>query len=233
MSSYLHRLAGSLMQPKETVHPLVGSVFSAPETRMEREEFPRDASTAFMDSSELPEWRTRASESKLFIPETGIEREPAGNNTASVDPSESPDWRARATEIHRARLLPTVSASRSERMNLAPSDATEFQPPAVEIQQPASNTVERPGDSRTSVYTPLMQMNSVRPDWRANSEEPSARNKQRDISHHAEREPEDIQIHIGRIEVLAVPQAPVATAKTSPKTSSLDEYLKRRDRRTV
>jgi hypothetical protein len=217
------------MQPKEMVHPLVGSVFSAPETRMEREGFLQDASTASMDSSELPEWHTRVTGSKFSAPETGIDQEPAGDSTASVDPSESPDWRARATEIHRARLLPTVSASRSERMNLAHSEATEFQPP-VEMRQLASNTV---ASKAASEYTPLMQMNSVRPDLRASSAEPTARSKQRDISHHTEREPEDIQIHIGRIEVLAVPQAPAATAKASSKTSSLDEYLKRRDRRTV
>jgi hypothetical protein len=43
---------------------------------------------------------------------------------------------------------------------------------------------------------------------------------------------EDIQIHIGRIEVIAVPtpvQRPVAVA--ARKTESLEEYLRRRDRR--
>jgi hypothetical protein len=47
-----------------------------------------------------------------------------------------------------------------------------------------------------------------------------------------EREPDEIQIHIGRIEVTAVQPAPAPTpARLSRKTPSLDEYLRRRDRR--
>jgi hypothetical protein len=42
------------------------------------------------------------------------------------------------------------------------------------------------------------------------------------------REPDEIQIHIGRIEVTAVPSAPVRPeAKPTRKSVSLDEYLKR------
>lgn len=42
----------------------------------------------------------------------------------------------------------------------------------------------------------------------------------------------DVRIHIGRIEVVAVPQAaarPVA-ARAAPRAMGLDEYLRRRDR---
>jgi hypothetical protein len=44
-------------------------------------------------------------------------------------------------------------------------------------------------------------------------------------------QPDEIQIHIGRIEVIAVPAAPAqpALATTQRKTPSLDEYLQRRD----
>ncbi len=50
----------------------------------------------------------------------------------------------------------------------------------------------------------------------------------------AEREPDEIQIHIGRIEVTAVPpaQAP-PPARSAPKSPSLSEYLKRRDTRAL
>ena len=43
----------------------------------------------------------------------------------------------------------------------------------------------------------------------------------------SEREPDEIQIHIGRIEVVAVPPAPVREAKPTNKPLSLDDYLKR------
>jgi hypothetical protein len=45
---------------------------------------------------------------------------------------------------------------------------------------------------------------------------------------------DEIQIHIGRIEVTAVPQAPThAPPKPARKSVSLDEYLKRRDPRAL
>jgi hypothetical protein len=48
----------------------------------------------------------------------------------------------------------------------------------------------------------------------------------------AVREPDEIQIHIGRIEVTAVPPAPAPpAAKPQRNVPSLDEYLRRRDRR--
>jgi hypothetical protein len=49
------------------------------------------------------------------------------------------------------------------------------------------------------------------------------------------REPDEIEIHIGRIEVTAVhPSAPQPVSARSPRPGpSLDEYLRRRDRRTL
>jgi hypothetical protein len=46
--------------------------------------------------------------------------------------------------------------------------------------------------------------------------------------------PDEVQIHIGRIEVVAVAPAPAAPASPKPqrRAPSLDEYLQRRDRRT-
>jgi hypothetical protein len=48
------------------------------------------------------------------------------------------------------------------------------------------------------------------------------------------REPDEVQIHIGRIEVTAVPQPQSArpAAKSAHKAVNLDEYLKRGDRRS-
>jgi hypothetical protein len=42
-------------------------------------------------------------------------------------------------------------------------------------------------------------------------------------------EPDDIQIHIGRIEVAAAPPVRAAPAKPRSRATSLDEYLRRRD----
>src|SRR5437016_676048 len=64
MSGYLQRLAGYVMQPVETVHPLVRSVFSAPETQIEREAFPPSGNTAPISQSELPEWLAKLKETQ-------------------------------------------------------------------------------------------------------------------------------------------------------------------------
>jgi hypothetical protein len=46
------------------------------------------------------------------------------------------------------------------------------------------------------------------------------------------REPDEIQIHIGRIEVIAAAPAPrAAAAQGRPKATPLEEYLRGRDRR--
>jgi len=49
----------------------------------------------------------------------------------------------------------------------------------------------------------------------------------------ARREPDDIQIQIGRIEVVAAPPRRAFAPKARRETSSLGEYLRRRDGKTV
>jgi hypothetical protein len=245
MSGYLQRLAGSVMRPMETVHPLVGSVFS-PETRMGPEPLPANENAT-----------------TLSTPETRIEPEPlpAKANTASLDPLESPERRPSLQKPHPVKSQPAPSLSRSEaarppqrieNLTSIVDKAASVQPHPPVIQEQVSKTAEagRAGraatvkkteEPRERAYTPLIQAGAVGSGRRAALEPPSSpvalggRTKQRaDTAHRAEREPDEIQIHIGRIEVSAVPQAPAAApSKVSRKAVGLDEYLRRRDRRTL
>lgn len=245
MRGYLQRLAGSVMQPMETVHPLAGSVFS-PETPIEQELPPSSGGPPLFPA---PETRTE--------PETL----PANANTISLDPSEASVQRPTAREAHPVRSLPTPSISRSEppaasqriqNLNLILNEAASSQLHPAVLQKRASETgqpvrvgeaqkVQEAEEARASAYTPLMQVNAFRPNRQArlgaisSSETSSVHARQRaDTSHPAEREPEEIQIHIGRIEVTAVPQAPAtAPGKVLCRSLSLDEYLRRRDGRTI
>ena len=245
MRGYLQRLAGSVIQPMETIHPLVGSVFS-PEARIEQELLP--------SNGDPPLFRA---------PETRTEPEPlpANANTVSLDQSESSVQRPTAQEAHHVRSLPAPSISRSEPptasqriqdLNLTLDEAASSQLHPAVMQKRASKTgepvqageapaVQEAGEPRESAYTPLMEVNALRPNPQArlvatsSSARSSVRFRQRaDTSHPGEREPEEIQIHIGRIEVSAVPQAPAPRpSKLLRKALSLDEYLRRRDGRTM
>lgn len=55
------------------------------------------------------------------------------------------------------------------------------------------------------------------------------------VGRSARPEPDEIVIHIGRVEVIAVPPAPAPPVATKPQrwTPSLDEYLRGRDRRSA
>ena len=52
-----------------------------------------------------------------------------------------------------------------------------------------------------------------------------------EVGREHQRGSDDIQIHIGRIEIVAVPPAPARSAAPTRKSQTLDEYLKRRDGR--
>ncbi len=55
MSGYLQRLAGSVMRPRETVRPLVGSIFSGRKSQQSPDDFSIDAHATPLGESEIPE----------------------------------------------------------------------------------------------------------------------------------------------------------------------------------
>ena len=244
MSGYLQRLAGSVMQPMETVHPLAGSVFS-PETPIGQELPPSSGGPPLFPA---PETRTE--------PETL----PANANTVSLDRSESSVQWPTAQEAHHGRSLPAPSISlgeppaaspRIQNLNLTFDEAASSRLHPAVLQRRASKTgepvqageaptVQQADEPRESASRPFTQVNALRPNRQARLDATSTlatsrvRARQRaDTSHPGEREPEEIQIHIGRIEVSAVPQAPAPVpGKVLRRALSLDEYLRRRDGRT-
>jgi hypothetical protein len=65
---------------------------------------------------------------------------------------------------------------------------------------------------------------------RVRSAEPAHRSSGRQVAQR-ERQPDDIQIHIGRIEVIAVPPPAPRVPKAPERSVSLEAYLNRHDRR--
>jgi hypothetical protein len=87
---------------------------------------------------------------------------------------------------------------------------------------------------RKDHYRPLMAERAPRTEERSSNPFPTGaqRAERRDFSGRAEkpeRQPDEIQIHIGRIEVTAAPPAPTRPEiKPANKSPNLGEYLKRR-----
>jgi hypothetical protein len=115
---------------------------------------------------------------------------------------------------------------------------------------PGSSDEKKTETAPVPTFTPLMPVREQRPISLARPPAPPAQQSAnplatppaspaRQPAGHAvpqraiEREPDEIQIHIGRVEVLAVPQTQTPVIPRTPrKAPSLDDYLRRRDGRS-
>ena len=96
------------------------------------------------------------------------------------------------------------------------------QPTSADYFRPLISGVQRSGHQD---YFP-------NPSKRFSFDAPARAKSSQKLADHAAQQPDEIQIHIGRIEVTAVTSAPSRpVARTAPKPLTLDEYLKRSDRR--
>lgn len=247
MSGYLRRLAAGAMRPTSAIHPSVGSVYAARSSMgaapLAIEEKPEPASA---------EERTRAQRQGSTQP--GAEISPAQRNApvtwdadepfAVVDSSEPS---AQNTAGRQQRIVSDTAdagvgkivAARDTRVgHTLPSDDA----PKHAIAAPLN------ADASHADYTPLVPVRAAASESgvtaRQHGADPAppaktfaapslteATRSSRQTAQHAvaSREPDEIQIHIGRIEVTAVPPAPVRpAARTERKSINLDEYLKQR-----
>jgi hypothetical protein len=217
MSSYLQRLAGSVIRPQEAIRPLLGSVYSDQARREPAEElFRGDEISASSQVSALSHLRSTQ--------EHRLGETPTSPNEIVAAPHQKPHPASHVAPAIQP-LMPTtlpfnpVSTGQGEEDKLPPAKISE---------------------QRAEVYitllatSPAATINQSTAADSSNFISPRIREKRPAItSRAAEREPDEIQIHIGRIEISAVPQVPVTTVVRTPRTSSsLDEYLKRRDRRS-
>ena len=234
MSGYLHRLVHTVSHPRETVHPRTGSLFAPYRERarfalgMVRASGNGDnTSGTFGRHSTIDEpaetvqhpARSDASQSPL-LPGTADEPprtvesvqradvpRPAGNE-AQHDALEHAVQVPRPLVAPQAQRAVPDSRRARRRSKLCAAD-----PPAAK-----RSAQHQAGDSAVLARSTCHQRGER--EFRG-----------RTAPTHAEREPDEIQIHIGRIEVTAVqPPAPRAP-KPPDKAISLDAYLERRNGR--
>jgi hypothetical protein len=207
------------MQPAQAIHPRVESVFSVPNIRMEQEE--PDQSVAIGETSS-PESETLNEEKPPQVkPHTApfrqeVEKAASASATQSSQPTAPGQNQPTSFTFQPLFVDRTATDSANEAPSVRqPGDAERKTTPSAVVPVRATPmTVPHPALHRPLTIAQSQHM--------------------ADAPTRSRSEPEEIQIHIGRIEVSAMPPAPApAAVKTPRKSSSLDDYLRRRDRRTL
>lgn len=215
MSGYLRRLIANAKRLNGSVHPEVGSIYSS--TRAEEP-------LAISDNEEIVSGRRperlemRVQERQPFLLAKDLVASPA---------SSSADMRfSRREEETPASGGPRFfrQGSREERP-FQVADEFEKQAPAAPLRNKAD--AYEPLVEGTEITVSKHASVSSNLSLTANPPKTEAKNVS-ERSREAERQPDEIQIHIGRIEVTAAPP-PVSRPHSRPtrKTLSLDDYLKR------
>lgn len=250
MSGYLQRLALRAMNPVEPVHPVLGSVFSAPKYGSEREGSPMEGEDFFSSHAESqhPVESVHAVSGSAFPASQYGSRPESLMSPAPPRPFHDP--RPGPEPLIRSDRMPTPQVKQTPRPIFR--ESTAFAPSGPRSPHETSRKAEsnresdahrerqgREGGSEPA-YAPLIKESFARPGNQeifpreAHAFASAARVKSDSPGRPVptQRDPDEIQIHIGRIDVTAVPQAAArAVTKPARKGLNLEEYLRGRDRR--
>lgn len=248
MTGYLQRLALSAVRPA-AIHPVRASIFSnsedagAPEPHATEEEIVTTASPARStpDAPHSPIFRSLPTPGAGARPQSASL--PAGNPPEHA-PNEADHAAATRGEfLHQnerdaetARQQPEFLEQSERAVETSASPAME---PAGEApharDRDVADQVRSPSPERP--FVPLLEVQVREPaapaTWAGRSS-PAAVSRYANesatrYSHPARMQPDEIEIHIGRIEVTAVQAAPPSPATPRRQTPSLDDYLRRRN----
>lgn len=259
MKGYLQRLAASVNTPGESIHPVVGSLFSAPPYGTEaavpglEQDVPAAVGTQPREVSGLdgPSVAPKRSPThSMAVPHDHSAR-PSGAppHTGSAPfagprPASPPDQpathagrdaqrddRSAADHTDPAQQLAEGFAGSPDQRHIAGQPPPGAQPesrllmPEHNLASPVRGGAPHPDSPWTAGTRPLYPPASQ--PGRETGVGPSGALKV------TPAEPDEIHIHIGRIEVTAVQPAPARTAVATPRTRapSLSDYLRRRDGR--
>jgi hypothetical protein len=231
MNGFLHRVVTSVVRPQPSLHPLVESIYSTPMRHRPRE--PRLQFEAIVPGSPMEHFEGQAVQPDSFSEQV---QSPVSSLTLQV--------KAQHEKITREGGVFRPMLSRQEANPT--SDAMRLNPSAERTEDSTSSASFGEGLRKASDYVPIVadhrsrdeRMDVINPsEMHAQSEDLSTvarvndRRQSPQISHiprNAQPQSDDIQIHIGRIEVVAVPQAPPRPPiAPTRKGISLDEYLSR------
>jgi hypothetical protein len=252
MSGYLARLAASVSKERSSIHPLVAPLFASPQETVELPAIegeqitsPRRQTTVELPIVEGEQITSPRRRTTVELPV--IEGEQITSPRPQTEVREAPA-EARRREILRPRTNTAVNGTgepRSEHpaaqlartrpqgrlASPAPDETSSLSEPASQIPAPPLPNADGKIPA-TNSHTPVVIVNSIQ---NAAPFAPAPVRQQHVPSsspfHKASpgRKPDEVQIHIGRIEVTAVAPSPSGRPPINParKSPSLDEYLKR------
>jgi hypothetical protein len=271
VTGYLQRLALKTIQPGKSIQPILGSLFSRPDLRIEAqpvsletaETVVQPAPTEFAAQAGSPPplgkpgvyaIRAPAEGPKAMEPTASVEAPistPERNSLIPVQKEKAEPPEIRSTESSASIKTPTPRRLASV---LAPGPQVKMKAPVVSVSPPNSADQHRqgahnlPGGSMRELRDPkFVEPKKLAPSvaiTQRNLEEVvpplanpiTAANKKEGMNSRsarpAERASDEIQLHIGRIEVIAVPPA-ATNPKRKQGAPSLDEYLRRNSRKAV
>lgn len=232
MSGYLERLVAGSRQPP-SIKPILGSVFTAPQFAG----IPEVYGETFKEAGAI-EQRNEDVAAGARQENAAEEPKPAVAAAPSREIHALPLARPEGARDNRQSIPVIRQIADFEPLVGEPGIPSASVSNETEAQRERIESTEAPAET-VSAYRPLVTENArhtgseVRPFTSSDTfVSGRTRTTKQDLprpSETASREPDEIQIHIGRIEVVAVPQqqAARAPAKSGRKSVSLDEYLKR------
>jgi hypothetical protein len=234
MKGYLQRLVQTVTKPAESVHPWAGSIFAAshqgefsvaqteelvplPAARQPSEGM---APASAQSSQALASTETSPSaERNSQIPELRTTQMSSGSPQAGQSAS-------RGSSVSE-RVIPKPHITNTEESIRESMDAAELEMTPVQKPEPAMPPRGHRllAGAEAVINTGQLAVGSSR----ASTEQNRARAARDSAA--PDRRTDEIEIHIGRIEVTAIHPPPPARPKARDKEISLDAYLKRRDGR--
>jgi len=219
MSGYLQRLARSVTQPTGNVHPVVGSVFAAPDHERAKD-LVEDNVTAVAPAAIVSLRGQSLEDPKLTAPETIMPVQTVISTPLIVSAPATPEAAHRERASSEPLLQPSPIQDRSS------GRKTEADSPAE-----SARNAQHAGPSHPPLLAPA-HLRRAPTQIAKPGKGAAARLATESLPWRAEQTQDDVQIHIGRVEVTAIQQMPARPpSRPLHKGPSLDEYLKRRDGR--
>ncbi|HKB14331.1 MAG TPA: hypothetical protein VKD69_26880 [Vicinamibacterales bacterium] len=222
MSGYLQRLVNTAAGRADAVHPRIGSIFSPPRG---------DASSPlrFVEESEIvtpaqpgPNRQTSSADVSDAEPPRRVTREPV--YAPLLPAAEAPSRDAAPPETPASRTVLT-GGTEPVAVRVLPADEPPRKGHDAATETPIAPEPARLADDPLRSWTNANRTGGVAARFA------ERRRISREQTDRTARQPDDIEIHIGRIEVVAVPPAAPRPQKAADRSLNLDEYLSRRDRR--